>query len=50
MRENFDANKPIEELFEQIEEAVEYADAANAPYNETHIVSRAYFLVFKTGM
>jgi len=50
MRENFDANKPIEELFEQIEEAVEYADAANAPYNETHIVSRAILLVFKTGI
>ena len=50
MREPFDAGKPIEELFEQIEDAVENADAANAPYNTTQIVSRAYLLVFKTGM
>jgi len=32
------------------EDAIEYADAAGAPYNETHIVSRAYLLVVKTGM
>jgi len=50
MREPYDASKPIEELFDQIEDAVEYADAANAPYNDTQIVSRAYLLVYKTGL
>ena len=33
MRETFDATKPIETLFEQIEDAAEYADTANAVYN-----------------
>ena len=50
MREPFDANKLIEKLFDQIEDAVEYADAANATYNDTQIVSRAYLLVYKTGL
>ena len=50
MREPFDAIKPIEELFEQIEEAVEYADVANATYNDAQVVLRAYPLVYKTGM
>lgn len=50
MREAFDANRPIEELFDQIEEAAEYAEATNAPYNTTQIVSRAYLLLYKTGL
>lgn len=49
MREPFDASKPIEELFEQIEEATDYADAAGAPYNNSQVLSRAYVLVHKTG-
>ena len=50
MRETFDATKPVEELFQQIEDAVEYAEAAEAPYNDTQIVSRAYLLLLNTGM
>ena len=38
MREPFDASKPIEELFEQIEDATDYVDAAGAPY----IIDRSY--------
>ena len=48
-REPFDASKPIEELFEQIEDATDYADAAGAPYNSGQVISRAYVLVLKTG-
>jgi len=49
MRESFDASKPIEELFEQIEDATDYADAAGAPYNNGQVISRAYVLIYKTG-
>lgn len=49
MREPFDSTKPIEELFEQIEDATDYADAAGAPYNNAQVISRAYVLVLKTG-
>jgi len=49
MRESFDASKPIEELFEQIEDATDYADAAGAPYNNSQVISRAYVLIYKTG-
>ena len=49
MREPFDASKPIEELFEQIEDATDYADAAGAPYNNGQVISRAYVLILKTG-
>ena len=49
MREPFDASKPIEELFEQIEDATDYADAAGAPYNNSQVISRAYILIYKTG-
>ena len=49
MREPFDPSKPIEELYEQIEDATDYADAAGAPYNSTQVLSRAYVLVHKTG-
>ena len=49
MREPFDASKPIEELFEQIEDATDYADAAGAPYSNSQVLPRAYVLVHKTG-
>ena len=35
MRKPYDANKQIEELFDQIEDVVEYTDAANAAYSDT---------------
>ena len=50
MREAYDPTTPIENLFEQIEEAVEYADAGNATYNDIQMLARAYLLVRNTGM
>ena len=50
MREAYDPTKPIENLFEQMEEAVEYADAGGAAYNDKQILSRVYLLVRNTGM
>jgi hypothetical protein len=46
----YDPNQPIEALFDQIEEAISLAAAAQAPYNAAQIVSIAYTLVFTTGM
>ena len=40
MREAYDPIKPIENLFEQIEETVEYADAESATYNDKQILSK----------
>jgi hypothetical protein len=37
-------------LFDQIESAVEYADAGKRPYNPDQVVSRAYLLLLKTGL
>ena len=50
MREAYDPTMPIENLLEQIEEDVEYADAGNATYNDTQMLARAYLLVRNTGM
>ena len=38
MRKPFDVTKPVETLFDQIEDAVEYAHAGNALYNTTQII------------
>jgi hypothetical protein len=50
LRQPYDPNQPIEALFDQIEEAVSLAAAAQAPYTAAQIVSVAYTLVFTTGM
>ena len=49
MKTDYDANLPIENLFEQIDTAVEFAAAAWAPYTPEHILTIAFQLVFKTG-
>jgi hypothetical protein len=49
-RKPYDPNQPIEALFDQIEDAVSLADAAQAPYSAAQIVAIAYTLVFATGM
>jgi hypothetical protein len=50
MRAAFDPTLPIELLFDQIETAVEFADAGNRPYNPDQVVSRAYLLTLQTGL
>ena len=44
----YDVNQPIERLFEQIEDAVEYADAGHNPYTPLQVVTNAFQLVFQT--
>ena len=46
MKETFDATMPIENLYEQIENAVEFAEAGNAPYTNAQIIATAYSLNF----
>ena len=50
MKKPYDPNQPIENLFEQINDAVEYAAAAKNPYTNAQIESTAYQLVFNTGV
>ena len=37
------------EIFEQIEEGVEFAKAANTPIREGKLVNIAYLLILRTG-
>ena len=43
-------NLSIKALFEQIEDAVEYAANGRTPFTNEQVVSTAYMLVAKTGM
>ena len=49
MKAPYDITTPIENLFAQIDEAVEFADAGNAPFTAIQIVTTAYLLIFQTG-
>jgi hypothetical protein len=46
----FDANLPIENLFTQIDDGVNYAAAGNTPYTPAQVLACAYQLVFATGL
>lgn len=50
MKTAYNPHEPIENLFEQIEQAVEIAAAAQAPYDPTQVVNIAYTIVFNTGV
>ena len=45
----YDASTPIETLWEQIEEAIAFAAAAEAPYTTQQIINNTYDLLHKTG-
>jgi hypothetical protein len=46
----YDANQPIETLFQQIQDARAFAVAGGQPYGLAMIVNVAYTLVFNTGL
>ena len=50
MNEEWDPNQPIEVLYDQIEDAVEFASAGKAPYTTPQVVNNAYNLVSNTGL
>ena len=50
MKSTYDPSMPIEVLFNQIEDAVELADAAKAAYTVPQVVNIAYNCIFQTGL
>jgi hypothetical protein len=46
----YDPAEPIETLYSQLEDAMDYADAGANAYTPNQVVSNAYTLVFNTGM
>ena len=49
MKMPYDITTPIENLFEQIYEAVEYATNAHTPFTTEQLLATAYLLIFQTG-
>jgi hypothetical protein len=50
MKTSYGANQPIELFFDQIEDAVDFADAGESPYTPVQVTNIAYQLVFQTGL
>ena len=50
MRTAYDATEPIETLYNQIEQAVDIAEAGQQPYTNAQILTRAYTLILQTGL
>ena len=50
MKQDVDVNQPIEVFFDQIEDAVDFADAAKCPYTPEQVTTTAFQLFNKTGM
>ena len=50
MNTPYDPNLPIENLIDQIDEAMELADAAKAPYTAPQIVAIVYHLIKQTDI
>ena len=49
MKQPYDASSPIENLFAQIDTAIEYADAGNSAFTDSQVLTTAYLLIFQTG-
>jgi hypothetical protein len=45
----YDPSQPIELLFGQIGDAIDYAGAGGSPYSAAQVVTNAYALVLNTG-
>ena len=50
MNKAWDPSTPFETLIEQIEDAMEVADAANQAFTDAQILTLAYTLVYNTGL
>ena len=50
MNTPYDVNLPIEVLFDQIEDGMDYADAGNHPFTPAQIVMKGQQLIQETGM
>ena len=50
LRTPYDANHPIDNLTDQIENAVKYATTGQTTYTPEQVVAVAYQIVFQTGL
>jgi hypothetical protein len=50
LKSAYDPNLPIETLFDQVEDAVDFAAAGLTPYSPAQVVATAYQLIYATGM
>ena len=50
LKEKWDANSPIEMLFDQIEDAQDFASATGQPYSNNQRLTMAYNLIYVTGL
>ena len=50
LKEKWDANTPIEMLFDQIDDAQDFAVATGQPYTNNQLLTMAYNLVYATGL
>jgi hypothetical protein len=50
MKQPCDVNQPIEILYKQIEDAIDFAAAGPTPYSTQQVLSIAFQLVFRTGI
>ena len=50
LKEKWDANTPIEMLFDQIDDAQDFAAAAGQTYTNNQVLTTAYNLVYATGL
>ena len=49
MNESYDATEVVEILFDQIDDAVEFADNASKSYTDLQVLLVAFNLIFDTG-
>ena len=50
LKDKWDANTPIEMLFDQIEDAQDFAAAVGQPYSNNQLLTMVYNLVYATGL
>ena len=50
LRAPYDANHPVKNHFDQVENAVEYAAARKTPYSPEYVVTISFKVVFQTGL
>jgi hypothetical protein len=50
MKQPCDVNQPIEVLYQQIEDVIEFAAAGQTPYSPRQVLNVAYQLIFRTGI
>jgi hypothetical protein len=50
MKQPCDVDQPIEVMYQQIEEAIKFAAAGQAPYSPEQVLNIAYQLLFQTGI